>query len=181
MALSSPKVPIDQDRFRVAVIGCGGVGALRAEQASIHSHTRLLLAVDQSHEPARRVAERFGAAWSTNWSIAVEDERIDAIVVSAPNPARCEIAAAALAADKHVLVELPIGGDPGAALALADAARASRGSLKIGNNLRYHPAIRRAYELAQAGAVGHLVALTAQYDEGDLLHVADLIHWFAGT
>lgn len=194
---------IDQDRFRTAVVGCGLIGSRRAEQTSLHSQSRLLLAIDTSHQPARAVAERFGSAWSTDWRIAVDDPRIDIIVVCTPNAFLCDIATAALQAGKHVLIEKPMGCDLDQARALADVAASSRGLLKIGFNHRYHPAIRAAYERFAEGAIGDPIAIRARYGHGGRpgyerewrgnpelagggeltdqgVHIADLIHWFAG-
>src|SRR6185437_10452385 len=57
---------IDQERLRIAVIGCGLVGTRRAAETSLHSRTRLLLCIDTAHAPARNTAERYDAAWSTD-------------------------------------------------------------------------------------------------------------------
>jgi myo-inositol 2-dehydrogenase/D-chiro-inositol 1-dehydrogenase len=185
-----PRPAIDQDRLRTAVIGCGRVGALRAEQASIHSRTRLLLAVDAHHEPARHVAERFGSAWSTNWNIAIDDERIDIVVVATPHDMLYEVASAAMAAGKHVVVEKPMGSDLSQAQALAAMARGSNGLLKIGCHHRYHAAMTRAHQLVNEGAIGDLVATRARYGNAGVTAetvidyeapIVDLSVWFAGA
>jgi predicted dehydrogenase len=194
---------IDQDRLRTAVIGCGAVGTRRAQEASMHSSSRLLLCIDVSQEAARRTADRYGAAWSTDWRIAVDDERIDVVVVSTPNALLCEIATAALERGKHVLIEKPMGCDLAQAQALAAVAQSSSGLLKVGFNHRHHPALRRAHELFGSGAIGEAIALRARYGHGGRpgyetewrgdparagggeltdqgVHVADLMHWFLG-
>ena len=169
----------------------------------MHSFTRLLLAVDTSHEPARKVAERFGSAWATDWRIAIDDERIDVVVISTPNAYLCGMAIAALEAGKHVLIEKPMGRNYADAAAIANAARQAKGLLKVGFNHRYHPAIGRARELANDGAIGELIAIRARYGHGARpgyekewraqaelagggeltdqgIHVIDLVRWFAG-
>jgi predicted dehydrogenase len=194
---------IDQERLRTAVIGCGLIGTRRAVETSLHSRTRLLLCIDTSHAPARATAERFGAAWSTDWRIAVEDERIDVIVICTPNAFAYEIAVAAMERGKHVLVEKPMGCNLAQAQALAAIAARSPGRFKVGFNHRYHPAVAGAYELMQAGAIGELISIRARYGHGGRpgyerewrcdpelagggeltdqgVHVADLIAWFAG-
>jgi predicted dehydrogenase len=194
---------IDQERLRTAVIGCGLVGTRRAAETSLHSRTRLLLCIDTSHAPARATAERFGAAWSTDWHIAVEDERIDVIVICTPNAFAYDIAVAALERGKHVLVEKPMGCNLAQAQALAAIASRSPGRFKVGFNHRYHPAISAAYDLVRQDAIGELISMRVRYGHGgrpgyerewrcdpnisgggELIdqgtHVADLIAWFAG-
>ncbi|MBV8490867.1 MAG: Gfo/Idh/MocA family oxidoreductase, partial [Candidatus Eremiobacteraeota bacterium] len=175
---------IDYDRVRVAVIGCGHTGARRAEQAAINSSSRLLLAIDTSHEPARSVAERFGSAWSTDWRIAVDDQTIDIVVVATPSARRCEIAIAALRAGKHVLIEAPMGCNLAEAEAIAAEAAVSAGTTKVGFWLRYHPAIARAREIVASGSIGKPLSIEVRYAgtemlDGELLrerfaHAADL-------
>jgi predicted dehydrogenase len=195
---------IDQERLRTAVVGCGLIGTRRAAETSLHSRTRLLLCIDTSHAPARATAERYGAAWSTDWHIAVEDERIDVIVVCTPNAFAYEIAVAALERGKHVLIEKPMGCNLAQAEALAAIAHRAPGRFKVGFNHRYHPAVSRAHELVQLGEIGEIISLRARYGHGGRpgyerewrcdpklsgggelvdqgVHVADLIAWFAGV
>jgi predicted dehydrogenase len=191
-------------KLRTAVVGCGLIGTRRAEQAAAGESSSLALAIDASEGAARAVAERFGAAFATDWRAAVEDANVDAIVVSTPNAYLCEIAVAALDAGKHVLIEKPMGRDLADAEAIAAVASRARGRLKIGFNHRYHPALREAHERCAAGEIGGVFAIRARYGHGGRpgyerewrgnpqlagggeltdqgVHVVDLINWFAGV
>ncbi len=188
--------------LRTAVVGCGLIGARRAEQAAANEASLLALCVDTNESAARAVARRFGAATAADWNAAVEDPAIDAVVVSTPNAYLCEIAIAALAAGKHVLMEKPMGRDLADAEAIAAVAARARGKLKIGFNHRYHPALRRAHQ--HAAEIGTPIAIRARYGHGGRpgyerewrgdarlagggeltdqgVHVVDLIQWFAGV
>jgi len=102
-----------------------------------------------------------------------------------------------------VLIEKPMGRNLAEALQIAEAATAADRILKIGFNHRYHPALAKAYGLFQAGAIGEIINIRARYGHGGRLgyenewrgnpelagggeltdqgvHIADLIHWFAG-
>lgn len=194
---------IDHERLRIAVIGCGLIGTRRAAETSLHSRTRLLLCIDTSHAPARNTAERYGAAWTTDWNTAVDDERIDVVVICTPNAFAYDIAVAALERGKHVLVEKPMGCSLEQAETLATIAERSRGRFKVGFNHRYHPAISRARELVELGEIGEIISIRARYGHGGRpgyerewrcdpklsgggelidqgVHVADLIAWFSG-
>jgi predicted dehydrogenase len=191
-------------KLRTAVIGCGLIGARRAEVAAASDASTLAFAVDSTQARARDVADRFGAEWGTDWNDVVSRSDVDVVVVSTPNAYLCDVAAAALESGKHVLIEKPMGRDLAEAEMLAGVARSSRGLLKIGFNHRYHPALRAAHERFLAGEIGAPIAIRARYGHGGRpgyekewrgdpmlagggeltdqgVHVLDLIHWFAGS
>jgi predicted dehydrogenase len=188
----------------VAVIGCGLIGARRARTASTHDATQLRTVFDTDRERAAQVAAEHGAAVANNWQDAVLRADVGAVVVCTPNAFLVPIAIEALRRGRHVLIEKPMGRNAAEAQALVQAWRQSSRVLKIGFNLRYHPAIARAHELFRAGAIGDLIQLRARYGHGsrpgcehewradpqlagggELLdqgvHVIDLFHWFGGA
>ena len=192
-----------QAKIGVAVIGCGQIGARRAEAASAHPATQLRLAVDTNAEAAESVASRYGARAVSGWRGAVDDDAIGIVVVSTPNAFSREIAVAALASGKHVLVEKPMGRTDSDAVAIAAAAQQSGKTLKVGFNHRYHPALMKAHDLFTHGAAGELLNIRARYGHGGRpgyerewradarlagggeltdqgIHLIDLIGWFAG-
>lgn len=189
--------------LHIAVIGCGLIGKRRALSAEIHESSHLSILVDADPAAARRLSFEYGARFSSDWREAVSDPTIDVVAVSTPNGYLAEITVAALDSGKHVLVEKPMGRNIAEATKMAEAARRSGRVLKIGFNHRYHPAIARAHEIFRAGEIGELINLRARYGHGGRpgyerewrgnaelagggeltdqgVHVADLIHWFAG-
>jgi predicted dehydrogenase len=189
--------------LRVAIIGCGLIGTRRAEQAAVHSSSRLALVVDTDAERLQRTARRFGVDRAADWRLAVESSAIDAVVVATPNVRLAEIAIAALERRKHVLTEKPMGSSLLEAQRMTEAAQASGRVLKVGFNHRYHPAIARAHALYTGDAIGDAINARARYGHGGRpgyerewrgdparagggeltdqgIHVADLLHWFLG-
>ncbi|MGC8484339.1 MAG: Gfo/Idh/MocA family protein [Candidatus Baltobacteraceae bacterium] len=188
---------------KVAVVGCGLIGRRRTVCASQHADSRVALLVDANCAAAENIASEYSARAATDWRDVIADPKIDIVVVATPNGYLAEIAIAALDAGKHVLVEKPMGRNMVEATAMAEAARKSGKILKIGFNHRYHPALARAHERFCAGEIGELINLRARYGHGGRpgyesewrgnaelagggeltdqgVHVADLIHWFAG-
>jgi predicted dehydrogenase len=113
------------------------------------------------------------------------------------------ISAAALQADKHVLCEKPFGRNGQEAAAITAAASRHGCTLKVGFNLRFHPAVREAHRICLSGNIGQLQFVRGIYghggrpglaDEwrgdpdlaggGELLdqgvHLLDLAKWFLG-
>lgn len=189
--------------LRVAVVGCGLIGSRRAKETSQHPHTQLALVVDINEVPRAELAARYGCKPVKDWKEAIENPSVDVVIVSTPNRYAAEIAVAALAAGKHVLVEKPPGRNFAEARQLAEAARKAGRVLKIGFNHRYHPAISRAHRLYSEGTIGPIINIRVCYGHGgrpgyekewrgDLalagggeltdqgVHVADLIQWFGG-
>ena len=188
----------------VAVIGCGLIGRRRARTAAAHAGTALRVVVDVNRSAAQQVADEFGADAETDWRVAVERADVDAVVVCTPNGFLAEIAIAALAAKRAVLLEKPMGRDAAEAADIATAAQRSGALLKIGFNHRYHPAIAEAHALFSAGEIGRLLHVRGRYGHGsrpgcetewrgnaqlagggELLdqgvHLIDLASWFAGS
>ena len=152
---------------------------------------------------ARALADECHCAAVPDWESVVQDEHVDIVVVSTPNALTTEIAQAALAAGKHVLVEKPPGRSVSEARRLVTAAGRAAGLLKVGFNHRYHPAVAEAQVRVASGDLGRILNLRARYGHGgrpgyelewrgnpriagggELLdqgvHLADLFCWFAG-
>jgi predicted dehydrogenase len=190
-------------KLRVALVGCGLIGSRRAQEVARHSRTRVTFVADVNAERREGPAASFACKAVEHWKAVVDDPSVDAVIVSTPNGYTAEIAIAALAAGKHVLVEKPPGRNLEEARQLAEASRKARRILKIGFNHRYHPAISRAHEACAKGEIGRIINIRARYGHGgrpgyekewrgnpDLagggeltdqgVHIADLIHWFHG-
>src|SRR5438132_832817 len=82
------------------------------------------------------------------------DSELNSVAICTPPQTHAELALAALAADKHVLVEKPL------AVTIADGERMLHGAemsnkiAAIGFNLRCHRLVRRAREVIASGALG---------------------------
>jgi predicted dehydrogenase len=114
-----------------------------------------------------------------------------------------EIAQAALEAGKHVLVEKPGARRSRDIKALMEVAQRSGRQVRVGFNHRYHPSLRKARELFEAGALGEMMFVRGRYGHGGRLgyerewradpalsgggelidqgvHLIDLSRWFLG-
>jgi len=119
---------------------------------------------------AAQVAEaaaKYGWAESaTDWRSVINRDDIDIIDICAPGWMHAEIAIAALAAGKHVLVEKPLANTIGEARAMTEAAAAARAhgvQSMIGFNYRRVPALALARELIAEGRLGTVRHVRAAY------------------
>jgi predicted dehydrogenase len=112
-------------------------------------------------------AAKYGwAESSTDWRAVIRREDIHIVDICAPGFLHAEIAVAALAAGKHVLVEKPLANTLAEAEAMAAAAgeaRAGGVQSMVGFNYRRVPALALARELIAEGRIGTVRQVRAAY------------------
>ena len=141
---------------------------------------------------------------STSWESAVSRSDVDVVIVATTNDALARVARGALEAR-----QARAGRKAGRAFGRRDRLAASRRPtgarrrVRVGFNHRYHPALRKARELVDAGALGPLMFVRARYGHGGAsatrqewradpeisgggelidqgVHLIDLARWFLG-
>jgi predicted dehydrogenase len=87
---------------------------------------------------------------------------IDAAVVATPPTTHVHLAAQALAAGKHVLVEKPLATSTADAEALVRAADAAGRVLMVGHTFEHNPAVWALREMVQSGELGDVYFLDSE-------------------
>src|SRR5439155_2965922 len=95
-------------RLGVAVVGCGKRGAEHACRVDLAPHASLVRLVDVDVDAVFSVAKRLRVPYSTTLDEALDDERIDIVIVCTPNHLHAETAIRAAEAGKHLVVEKPL-------------------------------------------------------------------------
>jgi predicted dehydrogenase len=201
--VDTPEMLARADVLGVAIVGCGLMGLRRAAVAARSPGCRVLWMIDKDEQRARAASELYHAQAGAEASQAIQDPRVDCVVVSTSNDQLATVARASLARGKHVLVEKPAARCPAELEPLLSLSAEKRTVLKAGFNYRFHPAIRRAYDLLRAGKIGRLLHIVARHGHGGRLglehewradpavsgggelldqgvHVIDLFRWFSG-
>jgi predicted dehydrogenase len=134
---------------------------------------------------------------------AVADPQVDAVIVATINAALAGVAAAAIRAGKHVIVEKPAGISVKQIDELISLAEKHGVCVRVGFNHRYHPAFIKAREIFRSGVMGELMFIRARYGHGGRIgydkewradpklsgggelidqgiHLIDLAGWFLG-
>lgn len=142
----------------VAVVGCGAWGGNLAR--CFAELGALAAIVDHHPERANALAERHGAR-AVSLEAALTDPSVAGIVVATQPSTHESIAAAALGAGKHLLVEKPLTLDRAGSEALVRAAAASGRVLMVGHIIRFHPAFSALHSLVTEGVLGRLRRLHA--------------------
>jgi predicted dehydrogenase len=184
---------------RVAIVGCGLIG--RKRLAALPPGT-FAAACDLDAARAAQLAGSHGYA-TTDAARIFADPAIDAVIVCTLNAALFPLALAAIRAGKHVLIEKPGAISVAEIDELVVAADAARVAVRIGFNHRFHPALIKARELFEAGALGPMMFVRGRYGHGGRLgydtewradpahsgggelidqgvHLIDLAGWFLG-
>lgn len=188
---------------RIAIIGAGVIGRKRAEALKMFSRCELVVTADVDAARAKKLAADFGGAVETNWKKAVRRKDIDIVIVATVNAVAAQITIEALKHGKHVLCEKPLGITSRQSRKILETAQKYNRLAKPGFNHRFHPALMKAKQLCNSGAIGTLLFIRARYGHGgrqgmekewrldrkvagggELLdqgiHIIDLCRWFAG-
>ena len=162
------------DSLGVAVIGYAFMGKAHSNAwrnvGAFHTGVpavRQEVLVGRDPAQVAAAASRYGWARSaTDWRAVIEDDSVDIVDICVPGHLHAEIAIAALAAGKHVLVEKPLANTiPEAeAMVLAAAEAARRGVwAMVGFNYRRVPALAMARDLIAAGRLGTVRQVRVSY------------------
>ncbi len=187
--------------MNIGIVGCGLIGQKRAASMS----TGVLKAVaDVSLDRARKLASNYeDVEVFSDWRELVRFEDIDIVIISTTNNWLAPITLGSIEAGKHVLVEKP-GAihfkelDP-----IIRAEKKNHVKVRVGFNLRCHPAFLKARSIVDSGAIGKLMFIRGRYGHGGRkgyekewranpaisgggelidqgIHLIDLSRWFLG-
>lgn len=157
-----PRAPGDPIRW--GILGSGRIAAEFA-QGLVQAEGAVLAAVGSR---AKGSAERFAAAHGAlrahgSYADLVADHAVDAVYVATPHVRHRDDCLLVIEAGKAVLCEKPFTIDAAQAEEVAAAARAKGVFCMEAMWMRFIPAVRRALELVQEGAIGELRMLTADF------------------
>jgi len=128
-------------KFRVAVIGCGGIAnGKHLPSLRLVPDVELIAFCDIIVERAQKAAEQYGVAGARvykDYRELLEKEKPDVVHVCTPNRAHCEISVAALEAGCHVMCEKPMAINEADARKMLEAAKRTGKKLTIGYQNRY--------------------------------------------
>ncbi|MSW98093.1 MAG: gfo/Idh/MocA family oxidoreductase, partial [Actinobacteria bacterium] len=150
---------------RAGVIGCGLIG--RKRLAAFDHSVTLCGVFDVDDARARDCGELFDVTVFSSASELIEEVGPGGLVVVAvPNGALSDVAAQALQAGCHVIVEKPGSTTVEQMQSLVHLSEAHKVVLRVGYNHRFHPAIRRLRQHFTSGRFGEIQLIRARYGHG---------------
>ena len=140
---------------RVVVLGAGFMGSTHARAYAAMPDADVAAVFAPSPDRGEPLAQEIGSRWTTDLQALLADPSIEAVDICLPTPQHREVAEAALAAGKHVLLEKPIALSLEDAQALVQANEETDRIFMIAHVLRFWP---EYVEIGRRVATGELGA-----------------------
>lgn len=187
-----------------AVIGAGNIGKIQAEAIRHIPAARVTVVCNRGEAAGRALAEKHDAHWVADFQEAVTRGDVDVVTICTPSATHTEIAVAAAAAGKHLLVEKPIDVTLPRIDQILQAVEKAGVVLACVFPLRFALGVHKAKEALAAGRLGRLTMAGAYvkwfrpqsyYDNSwrgtwaldgggalmnQAIHNIDLLQWLAG-
>ena len=147
----------------IAVVGYGYWGVNLARNVAAASTTELIGVVDPGTE--RRDLAHANHVGISTWAgidDALDDDRVQAVIIATPASTHVDLALAAMARGRDILVEKPLAETTADAEKLRDVAADNDLVLMVGHTFLYSPPVLRLKELVDQGDLGALQYLYSQ-------------------
>jgi predicted dehydrogenase len=153
----------DDGVIRVAVIGLGYWGPNLARNLAATPGAVLHTLCDARGDTVARLAETYrNVQVETDYRAVLADPAVDAVVIATPVAAHYKMAADALQAGKHVMVEKPLAQTSAQCQELIDLAAARRLVLMVGHVFLYNAAVRKVKDYIDSGELGQIYYVYSQ-------------------
>jgi predicted dehydrogenase len=158
--------------IRLAFLGCGKIAKAHARRLRKHRGDVSVGFASRDAARAQTFARECGGTAYGNYQQALASPDVDAVAIVTPPHSHLELALAALAAGKHVVLEKPPLPRAADFARVADAAAAAGKQVFVAENYQYKPLLRRVRDLMADGAIGdvlfiHINAIKKQRDDGN--------------
>lgn len=187
--------------MRVCVVGEGAQGITHMEALQKLPGVEVVTVAGGLAADTEEFAGRYGIAhWSLDLETCLQQDGVEAVVITSPNQVHADQTVMALEAGKHVLLELPMGLDLAEARRVVAAEEESGLVCMVCHTQRFSGAFQRVHQLVEEGQLNlhHIVQQTYFYRRtnenrfgkpriwvDDILwhqacHMVDMIYWLLG-
>jgi scyllo-inositol 2-dehydrogenase (NADP+) len=150
--------PAEFAAVRLGVAGLGRAGMFHIERIGLRDDCRVVALYDDC-PAARKRAGSVAATLHGEWNAFLADAEVELVLLATPPALHAELAIAALAAGKHVVVETPLGLNRAEADAVIAAARRAGRSVSVAHTRRWDDDYRTASGALTSGELGSPVAM----------------------
>lgn len=150
--------------MKIAVLGCGRIGQMHAENVHRHPRASLSMVYDVYEPAAKSVSETLGVPCASTAQEVFASDQVDAVLVATATPTHADFIEMAVAAGKPILCEKPIDLNLDRVNACAEKIAGSTVPIQLGFNRRYDPGHCAARDAMLAGDIGdlHQVIITSR-------------------
>jgi myo-inositol 2-dehydrogenase/D-chiro-inositol 1-dehydrogenase len=142
--------------IRVAVLGCGRIGAMHASNIAAHSRARLAAVYDINRVAADAVSAATGAPVMDSVASIFASHDVDAVLIATTTDTHADLLEQAVAAGKPVLCEKPIDLSLARVNRCAATIAGTTLPIQIGFVRRFDPGHKAMFEAIRGGDVGEL-------------------------
>ncbi|MFC7625514.1 Gfo/Idh/MocA family protein [Microlunatus sp. GCM10028923] len=142
-------------KIKVGLIGAGGIASAHIRGYATHSDKITITAVaDAVPETLAKRAEELSAESYADYHDMINSADIDAVDICLPHHLHADAILTAAKAGKHILCEKPLCLNADEARQVLDAVASAGVTLMSGHNQLFMPAVAKAKELIESGALG---------------------------
>jgi predicted dehydrogenase len=157
--------------IRAAVVGLGWWGKHIVRRMGGSDRLRVTTAVEMQKDPHAAFAAEHGVALTDDLPGVLAAPEIDAVILCTPHSMHTAQVLAVAAAGKHCFCEKPLALNRADAERSVAACREAGVVLGIGHERRFEPAMRAVRDLVNAGALGRIVHIEANFSHDKLAAV----------
>ena len=149
---------------RIAVLGCGRIGAMHAANIAAHPRARLAAVQDINRAAAEAVAAATGAPVMDSAAAVLASREVDAVLIATATDTHADLLEQAVTAGKPVLCEKPIDLSLARVNRCATAIRGTKLPIQIGFVRRFDPGHKAVHDAVRSARIGalHQVIVTSR-------------------
>ncbi len=141
---------------RIALLGCGRIGAMHAVNIAAHPRVRLAAVYDINPSTAAAVAALTGAPVMESAAAIFASPDVDAVLIATATDTHADLLEQAVAANKPVLCEKPIDLSLARVNRCAAVISGTALPIQIGFVRRFDPGHKAVHDAVRAGDIGEL-------------------------
>ena len=142
-------------------VGIGWWSGMLADAAQKSGRIEIAACFSRSPSKVKAFVEKYGGVGMKSFGRLLDNENIDALVITVPNSQHFSQVIEALGKRKHVFVEKPMALSVEECKRMNEAAMRSGCLLTVGHNNRRMMIYRKAKELIQEGKIGQIILAEA--------------------
>ena len=148
------RTPMDMDRIKIGIVGCGYWGPNLIRNFSSCPQTEVVAVCDASPARLEAIRRNFPHLLRVESLHKLLDLRLDAVAIATPVSTHCPLAERCLNAGLHVLVEKPLASTVAEARALLELAARCCRVLMVDHTYLFSSAVRRIKAIARLRRAG---------------------------
>lgn len=147
------------NKVNIGIIGLGNQGKKHLENCISLENVEIRGVADVSKKALNFAKKKGVKKLYKNYSELLEDDKIDAVIISLPNFLHYEGVLNAAEAGKDILLEKPLARNIEEGKLIESCVKKNSIKLMMGYNTRFHPAFVELYKKIEAGYLGEVITM----------------------